>query len=62
MAEIDKFSLLGKIADLTQERDAIDQQRDNLAHLAANQGATATELAAVLAISRQTAHRRYLAH
>ena len=60
MAEIDKFDALGEVARMTKQLEQLDKERQNLAAVAAAQGATATELAAVLRISRTTAHRKYL--
>ena len=61
MAQIDKHIALGTVAELTMQIQQLETDRDLAAQVAASQGATATELAAVLQISRATAHRRYLA-
>lgn len=60
MAKIDKFQLLGSVADMTKQIEQLEQDRHLTAAAAASQGATATELAACLQVSRATAHRRYL--
>lgn len=57
---IDKFRALGEAAALTQEIEKLDRDRDLLATVAAQNGATATEIAAVLSITRQTAQKRYI--
>lgn len=59
MAQIDKHIALGQCADLTLQIQQLETDRDLAAQVASAHGATASELAAVLAISRATAHRRY---
>lgn len=59
--KIDKFVALGQAADLTLQIQQLTKDRDLVATVAAAHGATASELAAVLDISRTTAHRRYCA-
>lgn len=62
MANIDKHLALGQTADLTLQIQKLETDRDQAAQVATAHGATASELTAVLQVSRATAAHHYLQH